>query len=89
VLTAHSDDDSDAISCAAFALNIIAKYRDGAQTIVDAKVSAVLLELLDSDNCRLAADMLQILTTHDVALRLLDLKFCTQLVSLLPQVSIA
>jgi hypothetical protein len=61
--------------------------------MVDAKVLDVLLELLGSDGHfgpdepRLAANMLEIVATHDFALGFLDLSFCTQLVSLLPQVS--
>jgi hypothetical protein len=75
---------------AATTLINIAKSREGAQSMVDAKVLDILLELLCSDDHhQLAANMLEILTGHDFALRLLDLNFCTQLVSLLLQVSLA
>ena len=49
----------------------------------------VLLELLDSDDRPFAAHMLQIMATPDLALRFMNINFCTRLLSALPQVPIA
>jgi hypothetical protein len=74
-------------SVVASALNSIAESPDGAQAMVDAMALDVLIELLGSDGRRVAADMLQILATHDFVQKLiLKESFCNQLVYLLRRV---